>query len=420
MSEVTTPTVPPIAPVDDCGYGMDIQGLDTLPPISDEPEPPNPVSGNISLGQLQELARRFNAANFSLGQAITETLTGTPTNDLIVANAGDDVVMAYEGDDTVIGGDGNDNIFGNSGNDLLFGNSGADTINGGVGQDTAFGGRGNDLMLGGADADILLGDSGSDTINGGDGDDKLFGGKGNDSISGDAGNDTLRGGQGNDVVEGGAGNDLLHGDLGNDSLCALEGDDKAYGGIGDDYLGGDAGNDTLFGGQGNDVVSGGAGNDYIAGDLGNDTLTGGEGADTFGFRYFAHTAQSAPNASIPNGNVFGLDTLTDFTPGQDKIQLDNSVLTQLPKGALPTTLLGTTTNFMPNTDGAGTAKVVYDKTSGLVYYNPNVTVGDELPLMQLQANLNNLTSSEFEIIQAGINTKADFLIYKAFQILQSI
>lgn len=397
MSEITTPTVPPIAAVDDCGYGMDIQGLDTLPPISDEPEPPNPVSANISLAQLQVLARLVNAGNFSLGQAIAETLTGTPTNDLIAANAGDDVVIAYEGDDTVIAGEGNDNIFGNAGNDLLSGNAGADTINGGVGNDTAFGGRGNDLMLGGADADILLGDSGSDTLNGGDGDDKVFGGKGNDSVSGGAGNDTVRGGQGNDVVRGGAGNDIVYGDLGNDSICGAEGDDKAYGGTGEDFLGGDEGNDTLFGGQGNDVVSGGTGNDYISGDLGNDTLTGGEGADTFGFRYFAHAGQSTPNASVPNGNVFGLDTLTDFTSGQDKIQLDNSVLTELPEGTLGTNLFAATTNFMPNTDGVGTAKVVYDKTSGLVYYNPNVTVGDELALMQLQANL-NVTSSDFEII----------------------
>lgn len=397
MSEVTTPTVTPITAVDDCSCGMDIQGLDTLPPISDEPETPNPVSGNITLAQLQELARLVNADNFSLGQAITETLTGTPTKDLIAANEGDDDIIAKEGDDTVIGGDGNDNIFGNAGNDLLFGNSEADTINGGVGKDTALGGRGNDFILGGADDDILLGNSGSDTLNGGDGDDTVFGGKGNDSISGDAGNDALQGGQGNDVVRGGAGDDIVSGDMGNDTICGGEGEDEVYGGAGEDCVGGEEGNDKLFGGQGNDVVSGGAGNDYISGDLGNDTLTGGEGADTFGFRYFAPKGQSATSASVSNGNILGLDTLTDFTPGQDKIQLDNNVLTQLPKGPLETNLFATTTNFTPNTDGVGTAKVVYDKKSGLLYYNPNVAVGDELSLMQLEANL-EVSSTDFEII----------------------
>ena len=62
--------------------------------------------------------------------------------------------------------------------------------------------------------------------------------------------------------------------------------------------------DFLYGGAGNDTLSGGAADDLLSGGKGNDTLTGGTGADTFVFH---------------NGG--GLDTITDFAPGQDHIEL---------------------------------------------------------------------------------------------------
>lgn len=57
-------------------------------------------------------------------------------------------------------------------------------------------------------------------------------------------------------------------------------------------------NDTLYGFAGNDTLSGGGGNDYLNGGQGNDILTGGAGDDRFYFK---------------SGD--GLDTITDFTPG---------------------------------------------------------------------------------------------------------
>ncbi|MBS0471020.1 MAG: M10 family metallopeptidase C-terminal domain-containing protein [Proteobacteria bacterium] len=67
---------------------------------------------------------------------------------------------------------------------------------------------------------------------------------------------------------------------------------------------GGSGNDVLFGFAGNDTLNGGGGNDYIDGGAGNDTLTGGTGDDTFVFR---------------TGD--GLDTITDFTPGDSSNDL---------------------------------------------------------------------------------------------------
>ena len=91
--------------------------------------------------------------------------------------------------------------------------------------------------------------------------------------------------------------------LGNDAANILQGL------LGNDTLFGRGGADTLTGGAGADVISGGDGNDLINGGAGRDTLTGDAGADVF---VFGLTADSGP----PRG-----DTITDFTSGIDRINL---------------------------------------------------------------------------------------------------
>ena len=150
-------------------------------------------------------------------------------------------------------------------------------------------------LMGGADADSLVASASPATIFGMGGDDTILGAGGADTLFGNMGNDSISAGDGDDLVFGGRDNDILYGDSGNDALL---------GNLGADTLHGGTGADSLFGGQGNDVLFGDSGDDWLSGDLGDDTLTGGAGNDTFAF---------APGS--------GHDTVTDFTKGQDRIDV---------------------------------------------------------------------------------------------------
>jgi uncharacterized delta-60 repeat protein len=118
---------------------------------------------------------------------------------------------------------------------------------------------------------------------------------------------------GRDII-GTAGNETLNGGIYNDRLRGLDGVDTLNGNSGDDLLEGGGGGDTLNGGRGNDflrgeagidILNGGSGNDILIGGADNDTLTGGTGRDKF-VRY---------------SQTEGVDTITDFTAGQDLIDL---------------------------------------------------------------------------------------------------
>ncbi len=74
-----------------------------------------------------------------------------------------------------------------------------------------------------------------------------------------------------------------------------------------DQLTGNDQPNRIEGRRGDDSLVGGGGNDTLIGGPGNDTLTGGAGDDTFVFR---------------SGN--GNDTITDFTTGNNKLDLGNS------------------------------------------------------------------------------------------------
>jgi Ca2+-binding RTX toxin-like protein len=106
---------------------------------------------------------------------------------------------------------------------------------------------------------------------------------------------TQIGGSGNDTLTGTAGNDSLNGGNGNDSLIVNAGNDTLIGGNGKDFLVGSAGDDLLNGDNGDDTLTGGPG---------TDTLTGGNGEDIFVF-----------------AAIEGIDTITDFSLGTDKIGL---------------------------------------------------------------------------------------------------
>ncbi|ODA66714.1 Serralysin precursor [Methyloligella halotolerans] len=119
-----------------------------------------------------------------------------------------------------------------------------------------------------------------------------IGGSGHDIMIGNDADNMLRGLDRGDDLRGGAGNDVLNANRGSDIL---------WGGDGNDLLAGGQGKDTLHGGNGDDILNGGAH---------RDVMTGGAGADQFQFRSVNHSGLGADR-----------DVITDFTPGEDLIDL---------------------------------------------------------------------------------------------------
>ena len=100
----------------------------------------------------------------------------------------------------------------------------------------------------------------------------------------------------------------INGTPGNDNLTGTPSSDRISGFEGDDTIAGLRGNDILNGGDGDDILYGGKGFDTLNGGLGNDLLIGGVGNDVFVL-----------------GARLGIDTISDFTKGQDTVQLINGL-----------------------------------------------------------------------------------------------
>ena len=128
---------------------------------------------------------------------------------------------------------------------------------------------------------------------------------------------------------------------------------ETAGDAGDSIRGGD-GDDKLFGGFGNDTIGGDDGRDTINGGNGRDVLTGGDGADRFQF-----------TGALGDG----VDRITDFGNGNDRLVLDRSVFTRLRRDDD-----GTIANAQFHASGSGLAhdrsdRIVYDTDNGRLYYD---------------------------------------------------
>ncbi|MBF2046969.1 MAG: hypothetical protein IGS54_06300 [Elainella sp. C42_A2020_010] len=222
----------------------------------------------------------------------------------------------------------------------------------------------------GAGDDFVVTGAGDDFANLGDGDDVAFLGLGDDFAIGGAGNDRLFGGAGDDVISGGLGDDFIRGGAGNDDLRSTQGDDN---------IGGGAGNDIIRGGAGNDTMSGGSGNDLIIAGPGSDTLIGGGGKDTFRFGRGSNTE---------------LDKIVDFEPGKDVIELSRALL---PGANLRGTINASDFEVVSSIGSGSDAKIVYEASTGVVYYNPNKPGSTPVALLELNKNL-NLGADSFRII----------------------
>src|SRR5262249_15072847 len=302
-----------------------------------------------------------------------------------------DTILGLGGNDTLIGGVGNDSLDGGAGDDSVIGGAGADTLVGADGNDTldgwsppAFasteptadtldGGLGNDVFKIDNPNDVLIDAGGIDTvwthniawtlapgfenlvINNGETEiTDRFTGNDLDNVM-----DASRGGW-NYILDGGAGNDLLIGGGRSGTLLGGAGNDT--------LLAGSTSHATLDGGDGNDslvannldwFLVGGAGDDTLVASGNQGVLTGGTGADQFVFSTF---------------DAFNSPAIRDFETGIDKIHLDARAMSAL----------GINGNFSsndprfyaaPGATGGHDAddRVVYDTTSGKLYYDADGT-----------------------------------------------
>lgn len=375
------------------------------------------------------------------GDDVTLTLTGD-------TGAGDDTIWAY-GQDTAFGGAGNDSLV-SFGAKIMFGNQGNDNLS--IAKDftgltsgagiSLYGGQGDDTITGYKGGALLSGDKGNDFL--------IATEEGTvvDTLVGGAGNDSLRGTSQKDILIGGAsslpgldtapGNDLIDGRNGNDTIIAGAGGSVISGGQGEDSIIGGAGADSILGGDDNDTIIAGAGNDSLQGWKGNDILTGGAGADSFIFvggtfatSAFFTSADGISSIARPENPTqirdrIGLDSITDFQTGIDKIVLDGKGvrftgvgLTDPNQGlfevlstdqAPGVAIINVTSAGATNPDDA-TIRAVADQSSGLLvyniangslWYNANATTtgGDQqaVQFLWLQPGITNLSSQDFIIV----------------------
>jgi Ca2+-binding RTX toxin-like protein len=219
------------------------------------------------------------------GNAVNNSLTGTPQQDVINGYAGNDTLAGLDGDDILDGGEGDDTLTGGAGADWLDGGDGIDAasyatatapvtvdLTTGVNTGDAAGDQfsGIEVIVGTRYADTLVGDAYGNVLLGGAGNDTLDGGIGADTLDGGAGVDTA----GYTASWGGVEVNLttgagVYGEADGDILTGIE------------NVTGSAYNDVLTGDGRANILNGGAGNDTLTGGGGADTLIGGTGDDTY-------------------------------------------------------------------------------------------------------------------------------------------
>ncbi|MDX2212827.1 MAG: calcium-binding protein [Oculatellaceae cyanobacterium bins.114] len=321
--------------------------------------------------------------------------TGNRDDNVLSGNRANNVLSGLGGNDTLGGGGGNDTLNGGIGDDRLLGSDGNDTASGDAGDDTIDGGTGNDLLNGNAGRDELLGGLGDDTLNGGEGDDTLNGGttvRDSDRLTGGIGNDTYVINSTTDVIVelAGEGIDsvLLVADVYEESSFTLSAE------LEDLEIQGTRNFDGFGNAVGN-VLKGNAGNNTLNGYAGNDFLTGNNGSDRFVF--------SAPNPFTTS--AIGIDTITDFVSGTDKIVLSKATFTGL------TSVIGTGFSVASEFADVATDAVaetseavfVFSRDSEKLFYNPNGTATgfgatDSSGAIAILFNINTVVATDFELV----------------------
>ncbi|MGY6283937.1 malectin domain-containing carbohydrate-binding protein [Methylorubrum extorquens] len=385
-----------------------LNDLDILAQTGSFNTPYTYVSGPITAGANGTLDLQFASSidNAQLSGIIVRqanTLTGGPGSDYLVGGVGVDVLSGGAGDDALIG---------HAGNDLLHGDDGNDTLDGGLNADHMSGGLGDDVYgvddLG--DVVIEASDAGFDTVYSSisyvlpaDVEAMILTGLEDLSGTGNDGANTLAGNAGHNVLTGGGGNDLYGVDGNGDTVVeAIDGGyDEVYS-SGDYtmaenietlfltgsavYATGNATNNAIIGNDLDNVIDAGAGdfefingaggNDLLIGGAGHDEIMGGTGNDVFRFTSLSDAG----------------DFFFDFTPGEDKIQLNATAFG-----------IGTAVNqfvngvsFIEGPDVTSAAPtVLYNKDSGYLLYDADGTGAAGPSVLALLNGTPTLHASDF-------------------------
>lgn len=137
---------------------------------------------------------------------------------------------------------------------------------------------------------------------------------------------------------------------------------------------------TLIGNEVANRVIGSDGADALDGRAGADILTGRAGADNFLF-----------STQLGAGNI---DHITDFSPVDDTIRLDDAIFTALKPGALPK---GAFKAFgFP--DGDPGDRITYNLANGALAYDPDGSGSAPSRVFAILDNRPNLTAADFLVV----------------------
>jgi Ca2+-binding RTX toxin-like protein len=385
----------------------------------------SPVTYDKAVFEVDDFSVAHIYHNVDVTYDASEGVAGSFTR-IDGANEGSDaheIVLGSEGVDYATMRLGDDTVYGNGGNDLLIGHGGADYLDGGEGNDIfVIGGFGSGVqgttskaddgnkewIATGAKHDVIVGGDGVDTL-------RITTGIGaNTKANGTVvlNNDNF---QSMEVVQVGGTVGRLN--VENTDLQLLNDHYyfKANGTVADlsNTLGNNGGtinnvvvdasglttNGLRFEGNANQQTFIGTSKaDVFVGNGGNDTLTGGGGADKFVFGKVyeqvvtgsSTTVQTYTNTAF---NLTGVDTITDFTRGTDKIELHLDQYSQL----------AGFNSSMLRVNSTGTAQdandyLVYNTTTKTLSYDADGNGSGAKVDIAILTGVNTLSTSDFVIV----------------------